>query len=279
MAFVAGSVVLSACGAKTNPNENPTQQEEQQQQETAVGTKTTISLAEAERLIVSALAIDNNQLQTQSTRGKVLHAADASEGNRDIFEKLGNFTFDERDYDNEVNDPMNENGLHYFNGQATYNGYGFKTALIKDGNGQEVYYSNGESLYFTGDIATIKPESGFGVASNFIIYQSLFADDAFDSIYDDTATKEINKDGYSITLTGDFIKYMSYLLGSPLEECDANYFNVTVNVDGNNDVINAVASFQFTNQNRITTSTMTFTKTNKPITEPTWVTEYRQINK
>jgi len=281
LAFVAGSLVLSACGVKTNPNENPTQQEEQQQQETAVGTKTTISLAEAKRIIVNALAIDNNQLQTQSTRGMVLHAADVSEGNRDIFEKMGNFTFDERDYDNEVNDPMNENGLHHFTGQATYNGHEFKTALIKDGNGQEVYCSNSESLYFTGDVATIKAERGYGVASNFIMYQmyqSLFADEAFDSVYDDTATKEINKDGYSITLTGDFEKWMSYL-GSSVEECDVNYFNVTVNVDGNNDVISAIVEFQIksieNNQHRICTSLMTFTKTNEPITEPDWVAKYK----
>jgi len=278
LAFVAGSVALSACGVKTEPQTDPAEQT------AVVGSKTTISLAEAERLIVSALSIDNNQLQTQSTRGMVLHAADASEGNRDIFEKLGNFTFDERNYDNEVNDPMNENGLHHFSGQAIYNEQKFKTALIKDGNEQEVYYSNDKSLYFIGDIATIKPESGFGVASNFIIYQSLFADKAFDNIYADTATKEINKDGYSITLTGDFIKYMSYLLGSPSEECDVNYFNVTVNIDGNNDVINAVVSFQFkykktiSNQNRITTSTMIFTKTNEPITEPEWVTNYKKAS-
>ena len=122
LAFVAGSVALSACGVKTEPQTDPTEQT------AVVGSKTTISLAEAERLIVSALSIDNNQLQTQSTRGMVLHAADASEGNRDIFEKLGNFTFDERNYDNEVNDPMNENGLHHFSGQAIYNEQKFKTA-------------------------------------------------------------------------------------------------------------------------------------------------------
>ncbi|MCQ2382978.1 MAG: hypothetical protein MJ060_04100 [Clostridia bacterium] len=288
LAFVAGSVVLSACGAKTEPNETPTQQQEQQQ-EITVGAKTIIPLSEAKAIILRALAIEDNQLQTQSTRGMVLHATDASEGNRDILEKLGNFTFDERDYDNEINDdPMNEDGLHHFSGQATYDGHEFKTALIKEGNGQEVYYSNSESLRFFGDVATIKPEPGYGEAGNFIIYQSLFDDEAFDNIYDDTATKETNKDGYSITLTGDFEKW-SYL-GSPLEECDVNYFNVTVNIDGNNDVINAVVSFQFkyketistkegtTTQNKITTSTMTFTKTNKPITEPDWVTEYKQAH-
>ena len=53
-AFILTAIILCACGINNN------------KQTQKVGTKTTISLAEAKQLIVSALAIDNNQLQSKS---------------------------------------------------------------------------------------------------------------------------------------------------------------------------------------------------------------------
>ena len=282
MAFVAGSVVLSACGAKTNPNENPTQQEEQQQQETAVGTKTTISLAEAKKLIVSALAIDN-KLSTQSTNGIRVYAADASEGNRDVYEKLGKFSINQHSC--YTNPKTNEKLSEYSSiGIATYHN-GFQTFLMDEGD-VKIYWVNGEffELYGNVDYSTnTEFKESFGG------YQELFEDEAFDIIYKG-ATKETLKDGYSITLNGDLKGFINYLhqdwnyyqelIKDYLEYLDKCYFNVTVNVDGNNDVISAVVDLVMlvsSNKNiELLKQLITFTgEPNLTITEPTWVTEYK----
>lgn len=278
LAFLAGSVALSACGVKTEPQTDPTEQT------AVVGTKTTISLAEAERLIVSALAIDNNQLQTQSTRGKVLHAADASEGNRDVFEKLGNFTFDELQYNHRDNDDKLHD-VNHFNGQAIYSNSNYKTVFAtRDADWEsypihEFYYNNGQGLDFTGDIDNIRQNNNFDNFCSFTMYKSLFDNETFDSVYDNTATKEINQEGYSITLSGDYKKWLLSIGVNPENYANSNYFTVIVNVDSNNDVISATVDFkgEYNNGQQciIFFIALKFTKTNDPITEPTWVTEYK----
>ena len=301
LAFVAGSVALSACGAKTK-TEEPIQQE--QQQEITVGTKTTISLAEAERIIVKALAIDNNQLQTQSTRGMVLHAADASEGNRDILEKLGRFVCNIESINTSINPSQIIKYNNYY--QACYKNNNFQSCLFNSKiNGvfdMQGYYEH--KCYIKRDtgiqeLGTITDDNN--VNTQFSIIKTLFADEAFDSVYDDKATKETNKDGYSITLTGDYksaARYLFIALFSKLENAnfesywesyqeqikdyseyfDKCHFDVTVNVDGNNGVVSATADLtqivddgNHTLQNTI----ITLTKTNESIVEPDWVTEYK----
>lgn len=291
-AFILTAIVLCACGINNKENQE------------VVGTKTTISLAEAERIIVKALAIDN-KLSTQSTRGMVLHTADASEGNRDILEKLGRFVCNIES----INTSINSSQIIKFNNyyQAFYKNNNFQSCLFNSKiNGvfdMQGYYEH--KCYIKRDtgiqeLGTITDDNN--VNTQFSIIKTLFADEAFDSVYDDKATKETNKDGYSITLTGDYksaARYIYITSFSKLENADFEsywesyqehikdcseyfdkcHFNVTVNVDDSNSVISATADLtqivdddvDHTLQNTI----ITLTKTNEPIVEPDWVTEYK----
>lgn len=294
LAFVAGSLVLSACGAKTEPNKTPEQQQEQQQ--STVGTKTTISLAEAKRIIVNALAINNNQLQTQSTKGMRLYAASAEEGNRDTFEKLGKFDIYDYQYSTnpETDEKLSESLVI---GKAIYHN-GFQTCSMNFDDIVEKYWVNGEYFELYG---SVRYDSNIKFNENFGSYQELFEEEAFDRVYDDTATKEINKDGYSITLTGDlksFFIYSDIQHGYTIDEAEADWesyqeyikdyseyfdkchFNVIVNIDGNNDVISAsvdIAFFTISNGViNMTKELVVFTREpNLIITEPEWVTNYK----
>ena len=272
-AFILTAIVLCACGINNKENNR-------------VGTKTTISLAEAERIIVKALAIDNNQLQTQSTRGMVLQAADASEGNRDIFEKLGRFDISQYTY--WMNAETNEEQSNFsFTGKALYHN-GFEICWMnKSIHGPERYWTNGEQFGLTDPINYKTTE----FSEEFTCYQELFEEETFDSIYNDKATKEINKDGYSITLHGDLKSYMLYLhqdwelyqefIKDYSEYFDKCHFDVTVTVDGNNDAISATVDLVMIDKIDengtvgLQSNLLRFIKTNEPITEPEWVRNYK----
>ena len=280
MAFVAGSVVLSACGAKTEPNETPTQQQEQQQ--SMVGTKTIISLAEAERLIVSALAIDNNQLQTQSTNSMRVFAASANEGNRDVLEKLCLFNY---------HISMDESDIE--SGDVFYKNGNFKRCLRTltwEDKEQVEYYDEDGNCYTKYRDHTSHEDGNYG--NDYLCYlQILFADEAFDRIYDDNATKETNQDGYSITLSGKFNKFMYYQFlvscngneakaKEELEEFqqdsnnDVDTFDVTININNSNDVIDASVFMKGVSRE----AKVVVAKTNTPVVEPEWVTEYKRTH-
>ena len=304
MAFVAGSVVLSACGAKTEPNETPTQQQEQQQeqQQSTVGTKTLISLAEAKEIIVKALAINDNS-QTQSLSTMTLRTASANEGNRDIMEKLGRFNAScyckrtDVETDKEIIDESLENIEMFYQGKV-------KIALLKD---SKRYYS-GSTLYSLDNDNMVDETPCDDYNTQLSSVRALFKDEAFDKIYDENATKETNQNGYSITLTGDlegWIRYTWVLWGHddsitdeefekmiddaveqykegikdlPQETIDKCYFNLTINIDSNNNVIGAIVNVKQISNNQFESISITLTKTNEPITEPDWVTEYKQAH-
>lgn len=189
LAFMAGSVALSACGVKTEPQTDPTEQT------AVVGTKTTISLAEAKKIIVKALAINDN-FQTQSLSTMALQTASANEGNRDIFQKLGRFNANDYEYEIDIN--TNEK-LSESRGviKAIYQN-GFQTFLSDYDVLFKKYVVNGD-CYTKSKSRGVEHKSNVDVKGELSGYQALFDDKAFDIIYGDTAIKEIKQNGYSIT--------------------------------------------------------------------------------
>ena len=296
LAFVAGSVALSACGVKTEPQTDPTEQT------AVVGSKTIISLAEAKKIIVKALAINDNS-QTQSLSTMALQTASAEEGNRDIMEKLGRFNASsyckhtDVETDIEIIDESLENIEMFYQGKV-------KIALLKD---SKRYYS-GSILYSLDNDNMVQIETRDDYNTQLSSVRALFKDEAFDKIYDENATKETNQNGYSITLTGDlegWIRYTWLLYGHddktsdeeyekmiddaveqykegikdlPQETIDKCYFNLTVNIDSNNDVVSAAVNLKWIHDDMFEYIFLTLTKTNEPITEPEWVTEYKQAH-
>ena len=316
LAFVAGSVALSACGVKTKTQE-PTQQEQQQQE--AVETKTIISLAEAKEIIVKALAIEDNQLQTQSTKGMMLHAASAEEGNRDIFEKMGRFTADELTTSISITTKEEIMKVHN-NIEAVYHNQHFETCLQTHSYFEYVYsgnvrnrYAGNSTGYFVDNNEYVLNEytSGDQVHCNENItadselmgYKTLFSDETFDKVYDSNVIKENNKDGYSITLHGGFWEFYMLVnfsteeeienLKSALVDCpevvrDTTCFKVVVNFDSNHEIFNVIVDaicvqpYHDGLGNVIdylsVHSSITATKTNTELKEPEWVTEYKKTH-
>lgn len=305
LAFVAGSVALSACGVKTEPQTDPTEQT------AVVGTKTTISLAEAERIIVNALAIDNNQLQTQSTRGMVLHAADASEGNRDIMKKLGKFTLTQNFTVVDMNG--NETQKNHMNGIINYNqDCQFESGLMNETN----TFSNGsytiKNIYLSGSHCykqegSSKNEPSVDIVKDFDAQSysaallAVFSDEAFDKVYDKYATKEITENGYSLTLHGEMRQYyylLAVMWGQDVsnfdedwksqeaelkeyytdEQINACHIDLIIYLNNKDEIVSADIDYVDLGNLCVTNCLLTITKTNEPITEPNWVTEYRRTN-
>jgi len=292
-AFILTAIVLCACGINNKENQK-------------VGTKTMISLTEAKQLIVSALAINNNQLQTQSTNGMRVFAASANEGNRDIMEKLGRFSYNEYITETDI-ETAQEVGNTYVIAEMLYESEIKKCLMENNWDTKPIidYFDSDNHICYTYDD---EKEDDEKISSRtysdeelninrFAYVRALFKDEAFDSIYDDTATKEINQNGYSITLTGDlkgWIRYTYFLWGDyavtdeeidsmynesikdlPQETIDKCYFNLTVNIDSNNDVVSAAVNVKYIQSGKFICMSVTLTKTNAPIVEPDWVTEYK----
>ena len=125
---------------------------------------------------------------------------------------------------------------------------------------------------------------------------AVFSDDAFKYVYDEYATKEITENGYSLTLHGGLREYR-YLLAviwnentdnfdddwkSQEEELKKNYTDEQINachidliiyLNNKDEIFSADIDYANLANLCVTNCLLTITKTNKPITEPTWVTE------
>ena len=295
-AFILTAIVLCACGINNNKGNQ-------------VGTKTTISLAEAKRIIVNALAIDNNQLQTQSTRGMVLHAADVSEGNRDIFEKLGEFTWTETMI-NTVIESNEKDGL-FCNGIIKYN-KGVTEALITEGNIPE--NTRRDNYIFDNIVHTIEyefrnneklniesiPDAQYLENRRFAAVKDYFTDDAFAILYEDDVIKETTKTNYSLTFNttlkdaylwtshksslesekeAAWLRYKNYIEANCSELIDACHFNVIVNFNENNEIVSIISDVVILQDlseysdasTELAEYKIVITKTSQPITKPDWI--------
>ena len=81
-------------------------------------------------------------------------------------------------------------------------------------------------------------------------------------------------------VTDDIIDsmYNESIKDLPQETIDKCYFNLTVNIDSNNDVVSAAVNIKHIQSGEFICRSITLTKINTPITEPDWVTEYKQAH-
>ena len=293
LAFVAGSLVLSACGAKTEQQETPAEQTE------TISTKTMISLAEAKKIIIHALAIeeDDGKLHTQ--------AVDET-GNRDVMEKMGKFTWKEslvntRFETNETGKKVyeqNSEGIANYKenialGRLDYGSFDFSERYVAN----NIHYDR-----YNGNDLSVGHLDNFGVT---MVSADYFTDAAFANLYKNEVIKETVEGGYNLTFSASiksaylwtfkkdmspdecdeaWLRYEEYLnthcTQSQLDQCR---FNVIVNFNSDNEIVGMMSDwgvFEDSSQYNydfveLSEYKIIMNKTDKEIVEPEWVTEYK----
>lgn len=230
--FTVAAFVLVGCGSKAdNADDNK------------VGTKTTISLAEAKTIIVNALAINE------------LKPAAVEQGNRNLLEKLGKFTLLNTGVQEAVStgktSPLtNVSGtLKYKNGAYAKYLLGMDVALVDDGEKTDCYFDGVNSYLHYGETTSLLggassksgssnentsgSESGFvsgaltsitltvfNVVKSYLgVLQNCFSDEAFASVYknEDGVEKVIVENGYTLTLNMDAVAFVKLVYGNDSE--------------------------------------------------------------
>ncbi len=269
----------------------------------------TISLAEAKTIIVNALAIQQAQAtsasQNQTGNRDILEKL----GSVEISASSGTKTFPE---DTTYATQTMQGYYEYSNGlfqkylmemYSTQNSYS-ETTKEYSADCQTVFISTNDEI----STATIQPNQALGYSETLggmyiQILNALFTDKAFEIAYDDTVKRVSTSTGFNLILSLDLKGYsrlitldsmtdeeyevwwqeqLGYANDFPKEVRDLEQFLLTISFDKNQEII----SLDFAAQNGVavdpgenvayfkTTSSLTVSKSNHPISQPQWVEDY-----
>lgn len=133
------------------------------------------------------------------------------------------------------------------------------------------------------------------------VFNSLFLEDAFKYVYTNDVEKIINESGYTLNLDADFkgymyltsighisyeqfeqlwVQYDAWIKSLPQDVQNAFYFNVTINFNDNDEIIDIIINMSQgtyesdTNSSYQDVYVVTITKTTLIVEEPQWVRDY-----
>lgn len=264
--------LLTGCGG--NKGDNPT--------------TTTISLSEAKTIIVNALEIEEPQTQVLTYTLN----EQAENGNRDIFEKLGLFTYSEKAVAIEYETGQDlSNQFTQISGQYSYKNSEYVKYLASLGDSELFYLTNGIRYYNDGS-TTQTVQSTFIDEYNIILCNA-FNNELFDNAYQQDVEKETLSSGYTLTLNADYKKFVSSLYGEdyssydsliPAELKDWSKVSIIITFDNNDQItkavlnINSISPYQTSVNSEMhyvkVSGVITVEKYAGEITEPQWVTDY-----
>ena len=172
-------------------------------------TEVTLSLSDAKSMVVDSLESMTEKTQLNVNR---LNSSPSTVGNRNIFIKLGNTQL------------LFEGDFDYAD---TIEGYVHRTTENWDKysleSGEKKGYFDGENAYSKYEDNYTKEsflESYFGVilySVDCIYVDLLFIEDAWVSIYENTATRTKKDYGFALTLNVDMSKYVDYVMAKSEE--------------------------------------------------------------
>lgn len=260
-------------------------------------TVSTISLSEAKTIIVNALEIDEPQTQLMTLAEE--------QSNRDVFVKFGKSKVSlngradmgENSQDTMQTIIVDKNG-------GNWNKYVLEDKLMYAGLGEmtTLEYFDGEYVFtnYNGNISVTEPSSSVvGILQNYsaqlLIFDKMFSDVAFETLYKNEVEKRNNDNGFSLTINIDTYEFWIFLMKqlagdnyqeiiNSISETLVNKLKneattqLVVNFDNNEDMQNltlSMTSFSQSDDTIIpTTQTITAEEYTGEITEPQWVTDY-----
>ena len=302
--------LLTGCGDSSN-NDNTGDDD------TSANTSI-ISLVDAKNIIINALAIDD----AEST--PTLPNSQAKIDNRDIFVKFGKSAislFSDIGYPGDgsvinASASIRQAQISFLTDKTSgeLDKYLIEGSIFDGAFGEPVYstaleYLDGEFVYSNYDgvinrvdyTGNITEGVLFNYASQLLIYETIFSDSAFDSIYQQQVEREDFEEGFSLTLDTNIYEYFIFMLeynytimGMPnfdqsafeeiLGETMINMIKnegsatLTITFDNNGDIVSLnmkMNMFTQINDDIIpNNSVVTIEKYTGDITEPQWVTEY-----
>lgn len=260
-------------------------------------TVSTISLSEAKTIIVNALEIDEPQTQLMTLAEE--------QSNRDVFVKFGKSKVSlngradmgENSQDTMQTIIVDKNG-------GNWNKYVLEDKLMYAGLGEmtTLEYFDGEYVFtsYNGNISVTEPSSSVvGILQNYsaqlLIFDKMFSDVAFETLYKNEVEKRNNDNGFSLTINIDTYEFWIFLMKqlagdnyqeiiNSISETLVNKLKneattqLVVNFDNNEDMQNLTLSMtsfsQYDDTIIPTTQTITAEEYTGEITEPQWVTDY-----
>lgn len=279
--FVIGCACLVACNTK---EENPPNQ------------TTTITLAEAKTIIVNALAINEPSQLMLAT------ANEQNEGNRDLLEKLGKFTFSNVAQAVKADDPsfIYQSGTGSSTGTMEYKS-GSTTKFIMSMDNVENYYYDNDTTYVYGDDNQCHILGSNTMARSLSdSLKNIFSETAFDYAFKNNVNKVTTNNSYTLELTMDYSDYFRIIVDKYFDEeykvqydefqnsipknlRDWQNVSLLITLDSNDQISSVELSLKNISAQghpsgnidyiKVTTD-IEITKFTGTITQPQWVTDY-----
>ena len=257
---------------------------------------TTISLSEAKTIIVNALAIDQPQVQTMTL---------AEQGNRDVFVKFGKTKISligeskmewgsQKQITSIIADKTGGNWNKYILEDSLDTVIFGEITTLEYFDGEYVFTNyNGEisKTEFSSSIVGILPND----SAQLLIFDKMFSDDAFETIYKKDVKRTDGNDGFSLAVDINVYDFWVFMLKQAMgdnyqdivDSVDETFLNklkneataqLVINFNNNEDIQNltlTMTSFGQADDTIIPTSqTITAERYTGEITQPQWVTDF-----